>query len=85
MFAADEARTLVNAIVTSTIIDLRDRALIGLMVCTFVRVGAVIKMQVEDIYVQSRRTWVRPHEKDGEAHEMPCHCNLDKYLHTYRA
>ena len=35
---------------------MRDRALIGLMVYTFARVGAVIKIQVEDVYVQGRRT-----------------------------
>ena len=80
VLAADEARTLIDAIDTSTITGLRDRALIGLMVYTFARVGAVIKMQVEDVYVQGRRTWVRLHEKGGKEHEMPCHHNLDDYL-----
>lgn len=83
VLAADEARTLIDAIDTSTITGLRDRALIGLMVYTFARVGAVIKMQVEDVYVQGRRTWVRLHEKGGKEHEMPCHHNLDEYLHAY--
>ncbi|MDH6186964.1 tyrosine-type recombinase/integrase [Polaromonas sp. CG_23.6] len=83
VLAADEARTLIDAIDTSTITGLRDRALIGLMVYTFARVGAVIKMQVEDVYVQGRRTWVRLHEKGGKEHEMPCHHNLDNYLHAY--
>ena len=58
-------------------VGLRDRALIGLMVYTFARVGAALKMQVEDVYVQGRRTWVRLHEKGGKRHEMPCHHNLD--------
>lgn len=83
VLAADETRTLIDAIDTSTITGLRDRALIGLMVYTFARVGAVIKMQVEDVYVQGRRTWVRLHEKGGKEHEMPCHHNLDDYLHAY--
>ena len=83
VLAADEARTLLDAIDTSTITGLRDRALIGLMVYTFARVGAVIKMQVDDVYVQGRRTWVRLHEKGGKEHEMPCHHNLDDYLHVY--
>jgi len=83
VLAADEARTLIDAIDTSTITGLRDRALIGLMVYTFARVGAVIKMQVEDVYVQGRRTWVRLHEKGGKEHEMPCHHNLEDYLHAY--
>jgi site-specific recombinase XerC len=62
---------------------LRDRALIGLMVYSFARVGAALAMKVEDVYVQNRRLWVRLHEKDGKRHEMPCHHNLEAYLHAY--
>jgi site-specific recombinase XerD len=83
VLAADEARALIDAIDTSTLIGLRDRALIGLMVYTFARVGAVVKMRAEDVYVQGRRTWVRLQEKGGKQHEMPCHHSLDDYLHTY--
>jgi site-specific recombinase XerD len=83
VLAADEARALLDAIDIGTPVGLRDRALIGLMVYTFARVGAVTKMRVEDVYVQSRRTWVRLHEKGGKRHEMPCHHNLDEYLHAY--
>jgi integrase len=60
VLAADEARALLDAIDTSTIVGLRDRALISLMTFTFARVGAAAgKMRVEDVYVQGRRTWVR--------------------------
>ena len=83
VLAADEARTLLDTIDASTFIGLRDRALIGLMVYTFARVNAALKMQVEDVYVQGRRTWVRLHEKGGKLHEMPCHHNLEEYLHAY--
>ena len=40
-------------------------------------------MRLEDVYVQARRTWVRLHEKGGKQHEMPCHHNLEDYLHAY--
>lgn len=40
-------------------------------------------MRIEDVYVQGQRTWVRLHEKGGKAHEMPCHYNLDEYVHAY--
>jgi len=53
------------------------------MVYSFARVGAAIGMRVEDVYVQGRRTWIRLHEKGGKVHEMPCHHNLDEYLHAY--
>lgn len=78
-----EARTLLDAIDCTTIVGLRDRALLGLMVYSFARIGAVTGMKVEDAYVQSRRLWVRLHEKGGKRHEMPCHHNLEAYLHAY--
>jgi integrase len=40
-------------------------------------------MKVEDVYVQDRRLWVRLREKGGKRHEMPCHHNLETYLHAY--
>ena len=83
VLAAEEARALLDAIDVTTPMGLRDRALIGLMVYTFARVGAVLKMRLEDVFVQGRRTWVRLHEKGGKEHEMPCHHNLDDYLHAY--
>ena len=83
VLAADEARAMLDAIDLTTPIGLRDRALIALMVYTFARVGAALQMRVEDVYVQGRRTWVRLHEKGGKEHEMPCHHNLEEYLHVY--
>jgi site-specific recombinase XerD len=83
VLSVDEARALLDVIDTSSPVGLRDRALIGLMVYTFARVGAAIKMRVKDVYVQGRRTWVRLHEKGGKRHEMPCHHNLDEYLQAY--
>lgn len=71
VLAADEARAMLDAIDVSTVVGLRDRALIGLMVYTFARVGAVIKMQADDIYVQGRRTWVRLHEKGARSMRCP--------------
>jgi site-specific recombinase XerD len=82
---ADEARALLDAIDTTSLPGLRDRALIGLMVYTFARVGAAVSMRVEDFFVQGRRGWVRLHEKGGKEHEMPTHHNLDRYLEEYIA
>jgi site-specific recombinase XerD len=81
----DEARTLLDAIDTTSLPGLRDRALIALMVYTFARVGAAISMKVEDFFVQGRRGWVRLREKGGKDHEMPTHHNLDRYLEEYIA
>lgn len=78
-----EARTLLDSIDVMTPVGLRDRALIGLMVYSFARIGAALAMRVEDVFVQNRRLWVRLHEKGGKHHEMPCHHNLEEYLLAY--
>ena len=54
-----EARQLIDAIDAMTVIGLRDRALIGLMVYSFARIGAALGMRVEDVFSQNRRLWVR--------------------------
>jgi integrase len=66
-----------------SLIGLRDRALIALMVFTLARVGAALAMKVEDVYTQNRRLWVRLREKGGKAHAMPCHHSLEEILHAY--
>ena len=33
--------------------------------------------------MQGWRTWIRLNDEGGKVHEMPCHHNLDKYLHAY--
>jgi len=83
VLAPDEARAILDGIDITTQVGLRDRALIGLMVYTFARIGAATAMRVQDVYVQNRRLWVRLHEKGGKAVDLPCHHNLDTYLHAY--
>src|SRR5437764_1283516 len=57
VLTAGEARELLDAIETDMLIGLRDRALICLMVYTFARVGAALKMRVEDYFVQGRKAY----------------------------
>lgn len=80
---ASQARALLDAIDTSTLTGLRDRALIGVMVYTFARVNAVLQMKVTDYYTKGRRGWIRLHEKGGKEHEVPCHHTLEEYLDEY--
>jgi site-specific recombinase XerD len=99
VLAAEEARELLDSIpvVRNTgrsgkassqepsLVGLRDRALIAVMVYSFARINAVLEMKVRDYFVQGRRGWVRLHEKGGKEHEVPCHHNLGKYLDEYIA
>jgi site-specific recombinase XerD len=79
----DDAKKLIDSIDVSTIVGLRDRALIALLIYSFARVSAALHMNVEDYYPQGKRWWVRLHEKGGKQHEMPAHHLLEGYLDEY--
>ncbi len=81
----DEARQLLDSIDITTNAGLRDRALIGLMVYSFARIGAVVAMNVEDYFQQGKRFWFRFREKGGKRHEVPAHHNAEAYLDQYIA
>ena len=83
MLTAEEAAELLRSIATDSVVGLRDRALIGVMVFTFARISAACGINVADIFHQQRRPWVRLHEKGGKFHEMPCHHTLEGYLAEY--
>jgi len=83
VLSAEETRTLLDHINTHTVAGLRDRALIGVMVYSFARVGAVVGMNVEDYFQEGKRWWFRLHEKGGKRHEVPAHHNAEAYLDTY--
>src|SRR5215211_5070703 len=79
----EEARVLLDSITTDTLVGLRDRALIALLVYTLARVSAAMQMNGEDVYMQGKRLWVRLHEKGGKEHTLPCHHELEAYLDAY--
>ncbi len=83
VLSAEEARTLLNSIPLQTIAGLRDRALIGVLIYSFARIGAALALRVEDYYPQDKRWWLRLHEKGSKQHEMPAHHNLEAYLDAY--
>lgn len=74
---------LLDSINVSTVAGLRDRAIIGVMVYSFARVGAVVGMGVEDYFQQGKRWWFRLHEKGGKRHEVPARHNAEAYLDAY--
>lgn len=80
---ASQARQLLDSIDTSTIVGLRDRAIIATMVYSFARVGAVVAMNKEDYFQNGKRWWLRLHEKGGKRHEVPAHHNAEEYLDAY--
>ncbi len=83
VLTAQETRVLLDSIDLRSIVGLRDRALIGVMVYSFARVGAVLKMNVEDYFPKGKRWWFRLHEKGGKYHEVPVHHKAEEYLDKY--
>ncbi len=81
----NEWRQLLDAIPTDTLRDLRDRALIATLTYSFARIGAAVKMKVEDLQPRGAAWRIRLHEKGGKHHSMPCHHSLAEALHAYIA
>jgi integrase/recombinase XerD len=83
VLSAEDCRSLLDAIDVTKIAGLRDRALIAVMVYSFSRIGATLGMDIEDVYLNGRRYWIRLHEKGGRYHEMPLHHKAEEYLLAY--
>jgi site-specific recombinase XerD len=82
VLSPEEAHQLFESIPDS-LVGLRDRALIGVLIYGFARISAALAMRVEDYFPQGKRWWLRLHEKGGKHHEMPVHHTLEAYLDAY--
>jgi site-specific recombinase XerD len=78
-----EWRKLLKSIPDMTLRDLRDRALIATLTYSFARIGAALKMKVEDLRPRGAGWTVRLQEKGGKQHSMPCHHALAEALRAY--
>ena len=83
VLSSEEATALLTGMHVSTVVGLRDRAIIAVMTYTFARAGAVVGLAIEDYFPQKKRWWLRLHEKNGKVNEMPCHHKLEEYLDAY--
>src|SRR3954465_3099172 len=83
ILSPEEARQLFDSLPTDTVVGLRDRALIGVLIYSFARISAGLGMRVKYYLPQGKRWWLRLHEKGGKHHEMPVHHTLEAYLDRY--
>jgi site-specific recombinase XerD len=83
VLTAEEARQLLDSIEMDTIIGLRDRALIAVMIYSFARVSAAVSMRVEDYFRAGKRWKLRFMEKGGKYNEVFAHHNAEAYLDAY--
>jgi integrase/recombinase XerD len=61
-----EALELLDSMDASSVVGLRDRAIVAVMAFTFARVSAVVSLKVDDYYPQKKRWWLRLREKNGK-------------------
>jgi integrase/recombinase XerD len=83
VLSAEQTRQLLNSIETTTILGLRDKALIATMVYTFSRISAVLGLKVEDYFSTGKRWKLRLMEKGGKYNETYVHHNAETYLDDY--
>jgi site-specific recombinase XerC len=82
-FVDGEVQTLLNSIDIFTHVGLRDRALRGPLAYAFARIGAVVRLKVEDYYPSGKRFLLRFKEKGGKEKELPVHHKLEELLDDY--
>ena len=68
-----ETRALLDRIDTGTVVGLRDRALLSVLMYSFAGVSAAVGMRRQDYFLQGTRGWLRLHEKGGKRHDVPAH------------
>ena len=80
---SSEAGRLLRSIDASTLLGLRDRALIALMLYTCARVSAAVGLRLGDRFEEDHVLYLILHEKGGKEHRVPCSHMLEKYLREY--
>ena len=78
-----QARDLLGSIDTSHVVGLRDRALLGILIYTGARIGAVASLRRGDLEGQGTERVLRFREKDGKQREIPVRHDLDRWLGEY--
>jgi site-specific recombinase XerD len=71
VLSSEEASALLAGMDVSTVVGLRDRAIIAVMTYSFARVSAVVRLNVEDYYPQKKRWWLRLREKKASSMKCP--------------
>ena len=78
-----QMRILFDSFNPERLIDLRDRAFIGIMAYSFARVSAVCHLRGQDYIDLGRQCILRLHEKGGVERDIPVHPKLVEYLDSW--
>ena len=78
-----QARQLLQSIDTDCVVGKRDRAIIGILIYTAARVGAVAKLRRCDFYDLGDQHCLRFTEKGGKSREIPVRHDLQRNITEY--
>ena len=81
----EQARRLLQSIDTSHVVGLRDRAIVGILIYTAARVGAVARLRVCDYFDAGDQYCLQFTEKGGKSREIPVRYDLQQFMASYRA
>lgn len=81
--SVEHARRLLKSIDMSHVVGQRDFAVIGILIYTAARVGAVAKLRRRDFYEVGDQFCLRFHEKGGKVREIPVRHDLQLALNEY--
>ena len=76
-------QSLLDRIDAGSLVGLRDRALLSVLVYSFARVSAAVGMRRQDYFRQGTRGWLRLHEKGGKRHDVPAHHRAEEAVEAY--
>lgn len=77
------ARKLLQGFDTSHVVGLRDRSIIGILVYTGARIGAVAKLEIRHLFQEEDQWMLRFEEKGGKSREIPVRHDLQCFLMEY--
>lgn len=79
----EQARVLIRSIDAFHLVGLRDRAIIGILIYTAARVGAIAKLRRADFYDLGDQHCLRFIEKGGKSREIPVRHDLRQFVWDY--
>ena len=79
----EQARRLLASIQTDKVYGLRDRAVLGTLVYTGARVGAIARLRMQDLRDNGKYRSLQFAEKGGKAREIPVRHDLDEWIAAY--
>ena len=80
-----QARRLIASLDTTRDVGRRDRALLGTLITTGTRVGALARLRIGDLQEQDGYRILRFREKGGKERDIPVRSDLDEWLTAYMA